>query len=418
MKTPYSTRIPVLEFIMILFVIFLSACGGNSGNTSAPATPAAPEKLTFSGIGNLGIFDPSITLDSNSGRLWMSYSSINSSPNYSSSVYWAVSTRLAYSDDDGISWQDAGVVVSPTIERTDFGPDTSASINIPASSEGIWQSEMSSLVYDSHPSTPVDERWKLIWVQYLHAKNVSYFADYSWIAMKMASTPTGLAAATTVKLFGGAGLKANNTNTGAPIYSPVAGAPAILLNGGITNTVGPAVSELNLCIYAEPGLHATASAIYMAIYCADAVTSPVTEYIVSFRCNSPCDMANAASWTYLGRTLSPTDAQAATGDHHYQAPAWAEKDGKTYLIVTTVNTTSASRYNGCRVYEFTDIDNNQLRRNGGQLVEVGRVTGNANTHHGACSAYKNLSGGILLSQFGTLGTADTFTIYKSQVNLP
>jgi hypothetical protein len=402
------------RFVIILFIIFLSACGGKN---HAPADPVA-EKLTFSGIGDLGIFDPSITLDSSSGRLWMSYSSINTSPNYSSSVYWAVSTRLAYSDDDGASWQDSGVVVSPTIERTDFGPDNTASVPIPSDSNGIWQSEMSSLVYDSHPSTPASERWKLIWVQYLHAGSTSYFADYSWIAMKMASTPTDLASAPTVKLFGGAGLKANNTNIGPPVYSPVASAPVIQLNTGITNTIGPNVSELNLCIFAEPGLHATANDLYMIIYCADAVTNPVTEYIVSFRCNSPCTMTNAANWTYLGRTLSPTDAQAATGDHHYQAPAIVEKSGKTYLIVTTVDTSSGSRYNGCRVYEFTDINNNQLRRSGGQLVEVARVTGEANTHHGACAAYKNLSGGILLSQFGTLGTADTFTIYKSQVSLP
>lgn len=415
MSVPYSGRIHITHFTAILLIIFLSACGGGKGNApSDPISPVAPaaEKLTFSGIGDLGIFDPSITLDPSSGRLWMSYSSVNTSPNYSSSVYWAVSTRLAYSDDDGLSWQDAGVTVSPSIERTDFGPDNTASIAIPSASNGIWQSEMSSLVYDSHPSTPASERWKLIWVQYLHAASTSYFADYSWIAMKMASTPTGLASASTVKLFGGAGLKANNTNTGSPVYSPVAGAPVIQLNTGITNTVGPNVNELNLCIFAEPGLHSTASSVYMAIYCADASTSPVTEYIVSFRCNSPCNMTNAASWTYLGRTLSPTDAQAATGDHHYQAPAWLEKNGKTYLIVTTVDTTSGSRYNGCRVYEFTDVDNNQLRRNSAQLVEVSRITGEENTHHGACADYNNLKGGVLLSQFGTLGTADTFTIIK------
>lgn len=124
MSVPYSGRIHITHFTAILLIIFLSACGGGKGNApSDPISPVAPaaEKLTFSGIGDLGIFDPSITLDPSSGRLWMSYSSVNTSPNYSSSVYWAVSTRLAYSDDDGLSWQDAGVTVSPSIERTDFG---------------------------------------------------------------------------------------------------------------------------------------------------------------------------------------------------------------------------------------------------------------------------------------------------------
>lgn len=406
----------MVRTVVILLCVFMTACGRSS--PPPPQASSAAEKVTISGSGNLGIFDPSVTLDSTSGRLWMSYSSVNESSNYLSTVYWAVSIRLAFSDDDGKTWQDAGVDVSPAIERTDFGPDTSTATIIPTGSNGIWQSEMSSLVYDAHPSTPAAERWKLIWVQYLHAGSTSYWADYSWIAMKTASTPMGLETASTVKLFSGAGLNANHANTGTPVFSPVAGAPSILLNNDITNTIGASVSELNSCVFAEPGLHAKASSIFLSVYCADASTTPATEYIVSFRCNSPCTMTDAASWTYLGRTLTPADAQAATGDHHYQAPAWVEKNGKTYLIVTTVNTDTTSRYNGCRVYEFMDVNNNLLRRNTGVLVEIARVTGDANTHHGACADYNTLSGGILLSQLGILGTSDAFKVYKSQVNIP
>lgn len=86
--------------------------------------------------------------------------------------------------------------------------------------------------------------------------------------------------------------------------------------------------------------------------------------------------------------------------------------------MTPVNTTSGNGYNGCRVYEFSDLDNNLLRRSNGQLVEVARVDGDANTHNGACSAFNGLDGGILLSQFGARGTPDAFMIYKSQVSLP
>ncbi len=95
-----------------------------------------------------------------------------------------------------------------------------------------------------------------------------------------------------------------------------------------------------------------------------------------------------------------------------------EKNGKTYLIVTPVDTTSGDRYNGCRVYEFTDINSNQLRRNNGKLVEVARIDGEANTHNGACDAYGELEGGVLLSQLGAERTANSFKIYKSQVSLP
>ena len=193
----------------------------------------------------------------------------------------------------------------------------------------------------------------------------------------------------------------------------------IQLNTDLTQTGGAAnLADLNLCIFAEPGLHATDSGVYLAIYCADASTMPLTEYLVYFRCNSPCSITNAASWEYLGRLLTPADAQAATGDHHYQAPALVEKNGTTYLLVTSVDATAGARYNGCRVYEFTDINSNELRRDTGSLVEIGRIDADVGSHHGACDTFSGLDGGILLSQFNVANTADKFTIYKSQVSLP
>ncbi len=405
-------------------LLSLSACGGGGSDTPPPGTPA-PEQLTITGSpGDLGMFDPSVTRDPGSGRMWMSYSSVNTSPNYASTVYWGVSIRLAYSDDNGVTWQDAGEI-SPAVERTDFGPITVSPKlpAIPALSFGIWQSETSSLVYD--PGAPTNEKWKLIWFQYLHANQTSYFGDYGWISMKMASTPQGLAAATPVKLFGSAGLQAGNDNTGTPLFSPVAGTPQIQLNTDITQTPGgPDPAELNWCVFLEPGFLATSSTLYMSIYCADTssipITTKVTEYVVHFSCDSPCNITNAASWKYLGRLLTPADAQAVTSDHHFQAPALIEKNGKTYLTVTPVDTTvvDQERYNGCRIYEFVDINSNQLLRSGGNLVELGRVYGDTGTHHGACDTFNGLSGGLLLSQLKTPGTADMFSIYKSQVSLP
>ena len=293
--------------------------------------------------------------------------------------------------------------------------------DIPKDSQGIWQNETSSLTYD--PAAPADERWKLIWHQYLNANLTSYFVDYGWIAMKTASTPAGLATATPVKLFAGAGLQADNVISTAPVFSPIQGPPAIQLNTDLTqSSAGADLANLNYCIFVEPGLHATNDALYMAIYCADASSIPttglITEYVEYFRCNSPCNMNSASNWEYLGRLLTPADAKAATGDHHFQAPALTEKDGKTYLLVTPVNTTSGERYNGCRIYEFSDINSNQLRRNNGQLIEAARIDGKADTHNGACAAFSGLQGGVLLSQFEATGTTDTFKIFKSQISLP
>lgn len=403
--------------ISLFMLFFLSACGGGGSGSGFGVAPT-PERVTFAGAGDLGIFDPSVTRDPGTGRLWMSYSSVDTSIYYLPTIYWAVSVRLAFSDDNGVSWQDAGVVAAPNVE-TLVGPMTEAhpTGSIPANSPGIWQSETSSLIYD--PSAPLAERWKLIWHQYLNANLTSFFADYGWIAMKTAATPAALAVAAPVKLFGGAGLQPDSSITVAPVFSPTGGVPAIQLNTDLTQAaVGADLADLTLCVFAEPGLHATNNAVYLAIFCADAATMPVTEYLVYFRCASPCDMTSAAGWEYLGRLLTPADAQAATGDDHYQAPALVEKNNVTYLLATPVDTTVGNRYDGCRVYEFTDVDTNALLRNNGQLVEVARVNGEAGTHNGACAAYSGLDGGILFSQFEEASTTETFKIYKSNVGLP
>lgn len=410
-----------LPVLLLFSTITGCSSGGNSGGSGDEILPD-PEQIVLSGAGDLGIFDPSVTRDPATGRLWMSYSSVSTSSYYDPSVYWGVAIRLAFSDDDGATWTDAGITVATNVEVI-VGPLTEANpdADIPANSQGIWQSETSSLIYD--PSAPANERWKLVWHQYLNANLTSFFVDYGWIAMRMADSPMALASATTVKLFGGAGLQADSSLTGSPVFSPVGGAPAIQLNTDLSQAaVGANLTDLNLCIFAEPGLYATTNAVYLAIYCADASTvmseGKVTEYLEYFRCLSPCNMTNAMSWEYLGRLLTPADAQDATGNHFYQAPAIVEIDSVAYLIVTPVDATTDERYNGCRVYQFTDIDTNQLQRNGGNLLEITRVDGSDGTHNGACAMYPGLAGGILLSETGTFGTQNSFQIFKSQIGIP
>jgi len=165
-------------------------------------------------------------------------------------------------------------------------------------------------------------------------------------------------------------------------------------------------------------LHATNSAVYLSVFCAE-VGPTTTQYVEHFRCASPCDIDNAASWVYLGRVLTPADAAAAAGRDHFQAPAIVEQNAKTYLIVTPVDVTSANRYDGCRVYEFADIDTGELARDGeDELIEVQRVSGKTGTHHGACAAFDGLQGGIIYSQFDPARAPETFRIYKSQLSLP
>jgi len=399
-------------------LIMLNSCAGGSGGSSFSGAPS-PTRVTFTGAGDLGIFDPSVTRDPSDGKLWMSYSSVQTSPSYSPSVYWAVSIRLASSSDNGVTWQDEGLLADKA--ETTFGAMTIPEGNVTAGDKGIWQSETSSLIYD--PMATPGEEWKLIWFQYMHANSISYFASYSWIAMKTAPTPAGLIGAAAVKLFGGAGLAVDNDNTATPVFSPIGTTPLIQLNTGLSNVAAAAtLADLDLCVFAEPGLHATTSAVYLAIFCADASTIPatgsITEYLEYFKCASPCDMTDATKWEYLGRLLTPTDAQAATGDDHFQAPALVEKSGKTYLIVTPVDTSVGNRYNGCRVYEFTSVDSNQLVRNAGNLVEITRVDGNTGTHNGACANQVNMADGILFSEFDPTVSPETFRIFQSNVKIP
>ncbi len=408
----------VLKAMVLLLV--LAGCGGSSESSNPDAgNPAVPERITFADGGALGIFDPSIAQDPNTHRLWMSYSAVDASRyNYPTDLYWSASIRLAFSDDSGDTWQDAGVVVADFTEPVVGGPTMDVTPPAPLidyPSAGIWQSETSSLVYD--PGAPPAERWKLIWFQYLNADLVSYFLDYSWIAMKAAATPLDLASATPVKLFGGFGLQADGEITGDPVFSPIGTPPAIRLNADLTRAApGADLDHLDVCVFAEPGLHATGSGLYLSMFCAD--LSIPDEFIVAFRCPSPCTMTDPAAWEYLGRVLTPADA-AVIGRDHFQAPAFVTQNNKTYLLATPVDTTAGNRYDGCRAYEFADVDTGTLLVDGGgQLLVVQRVDGKAGTHHGACEAIDGLQGGIIYSQFEPDGVPETFRLYKSQVSLP
>ncbi len=404
--------------LLIVFTLLTGSCGGSGGGGSTvDNTVNISERVTFAGTGTLGIFDPSVTRDPADGRLWMSYSSVEASTFFVTNQHIGVGIRLAFSDDKGVTWTDAGIDVVTFSDNT-VGPLPSANamLNIPAGSDGTWQSETSSLVYD--PGAPANERWKIIWHQYLIANGTSYFVDYSWLAMKMAATPLELATAPSIKLFGGLALNTAGEDTIAPAFSPTGGAPAIQLNTDLPASIGFDVSELNNCIFAEPGLMATSTALYAAIHCAQIIPLPTTVYTILLKCASPCSVTDANAWEYKGRLLTPADATVIS-HQHYSAPELVDIAGTYYLIATPVDTSSgADRYDGCRVYQFTDLDLGLLSRSNGNLLEVQRVDGTANTHNGACSYHSDLSNGIMYVQHDEPDPPEIFKIYDSLVDIP
>ena len=171
-------------------------------------------------------------------------------------------------------------------------------------------------------------------------------------------------------------------------------------------------------------------ALYLAMFCSDVISTQ--ESIVLFRCASPCSMTDAVAWEYLGKLLTPDDAAVNTRHDHYQAPDIFEHNGRTYLLVTPVQeetteietetgpaTETISYYDGCRLYQFADIDTGALlREDSGVLLEAQRVRGEAQTHHGACSAIDGLLGGIIFSQFEVDNPPDKFRLYKSNLHAP
>jgi hypothetical protein len=405
---------------MLLILAFswnvLIACSSNSPSAPADTKPPATE-ITFSGVGSIGIFDPSVAYDPNTMRLWMSYSYVEPSIYFNTDQHFGVGIRLAYSDDEGQSWTDAGVTVSEFSDVT-VGPlpSVNPALDIPAASHGTWQSETSSLVYDAN--APVNQRWKIIWHQYLKANGTSYFVDYAWIAMKMAATPMELATVSPVKLFGGIYIQAAGESSGAPAYSPIAGPAQIALNTDISNSmVGADPNELDLCTWGEPGLFADTTGLHLVINCQYLNGTSVDAYVVMFSCDDPCDMTQANNWTYKGRILSPADA-SKIGYRNYSAAEISRQGSTHYLIVTPVRDVAESAYDGCRVYQFDNFNNASLLANIDGFVEVLRYDGLTNVHNGACSAHEQMTPGILHSQFRDDSPPVLFHMQQTNVSVP
>ena len=378
-------------------VLLLISCSGSSsgGGSGAPA-PASPERIVFAGVGAHGIFDPAIAFDPGNGRLWMSYSAVDPSVSWPTQNFDVVSTRLAYSDDNGNTWTDTGSVVNNFQDVTlPLAPPNDA---------GTWTSEVSQLIYD--PGAIASERWKLLWHHYLNINNSRHF-EHGWIAMKMASTPENLAAAPEIKLFGGYLYDTGNNTAGGNSRSPVGGAPLIQLD----TALDPA---LNSCVFTEPGMYATSGALYLSLLCVH--LSDSNRLIVLFKCASPCNTGSAASWSYLGTVLQKSDAVAFGFDTGFSASGMFESAGSIYLVATPVRTAGApwpDYYSGCRVFRFANIDSALLQKSGPQPTLVGSVDGVPGTFNGACAFHVSAGGGgMLVSELNT-SVIDKFRILMS-----
>ena len=382
--------------------LFLAGCSGSSPASTGPT----PERITFANVGARGIFDPSIALDPGSGRLWMSYSAVDPSAMWPANVN-VVATRLAYSDDNGQTWtgSNSGALIN------DFSDVTLPST--PPDNAGTWVNEVSQLIYD--PAAIAAEKWKILWHHYLLINNVRHF-EHGWIAMKTAGTPEGLAAATEIKLFGGY-LYDSANDTPAPsgtTLSPVGGAPLIQLDTALN-------SALNTCVFSEPGMYATNSALYLSLLCVHLgninTTTDDNHLIALFKCTSACNTGSA--WSYLGTALQNSDAAALGYDTGFSASGMFETVGSVYLVATPVQTAGApwsDYYSGCRIFRFANIDSAQLQMSGAEPALISSVNGTAGSFNGACAYHASATmSGMLFSEVNPSVT-DMFQISKSHIN--
>lgn len=399
------SRIPlVLCGPVLLGVIFMF---NNCSKSLSPATASgsgtqSSTQILFPGVGSHGIGDPSLAQDSTTSRVWMTYSAVDPSPTWPTINTNVVSTRLAYSDNQGVTWTDSGSVVNSVVEHS--------MPLVTAAPDGSWINETSQLVYD--PGASTGQHFKLIWHHYLlagiggaHPASAPQFQD-SWLAIKMADSPEQLASATEIKLF------ASNTNnyydtnasiSGSPIYSPVSGDPAIWLN--------VALPALGSClVFSEPGMYATSSALYLTTTC----STGADNWVVLLKCSSPCNVTSASSWTYI--TTLFNDAAAATYgfDTGFTASSLFEgNDGNVYISVTPQQTSGAlwpNYYEGCYVFKFSNIDSGSVG-----TTPVKQIAGTSGSFNGACAYNKASSTGVMYMQVNT-NVTNEFQVFSSGIN--
>jgi len=397
MSRSVSVRLALIFLIGITAATL--ACGADEGNA------AAARQSLFAGGGSRGVFDPSVTEDLATGRLWMSYSSFD----VSSHSRWGIGLGIAYSDD-GETWHDVGAVQKfADVTVGPFAATEAGEIAVDAQSRGTWQNETSTLVYDK--DAPSAQRWKLFWHQSLWVDDQPRYASYGWIALKMADTPENLARATPLKLFTGYMARTAGESDSAPAVSPLPQPAAIQLDRRDP--------QLGACVFGQPASITARDGLYLALDCAWLGTRPQL-HTVLLRCAYPnCNVTDAASWTVVGRLTDPRDGSQL--DEKYQGlggTALAEKDGHYYLLATPV-TSSGDRYDGCNVYRFENLTQGKLeRQRRGKLVVTRAVHGIADSHHGACAAHARLKGGILMSQIMSTAAPRIMQIRRSAVDLP
>ena len=366
-----------------------AAAGGvDSGALCATTTGSFPRPLELPGTEPNGVFDANLARDPASGRLWMAYSGVTGPAGSG-----FVSTHLAYSDDDGITWCDQGTVNPATPVAESDQPSRVAG------PEGHWNHEVPALGYDAE--APAERRWTLVWHRYLHVADDDPTTDdrrfeYGWIAIRSAATVPGLMTAPERKLF-----------SSRAYHVPEVEAFNEAIAGGSPEKRWDVDADLGSClVFTEPGILAAGGNLYVAMFC--------------FRSQQEQDVVLVAfshaggAWSYRETLLTTADAvdinPALIG---FNAPDLYTVGASTRLIVSP----ASEAYLGCIEYEL-DLAAGALVDSNGDgpdpLLAIGKNPDSGVFQTGACSYQEGITTGIVLGdtyfsgvQFRLVATGQT-----------
>lgn len=264
-----------------MFVLILSCNGSGVAVTENPQIPGYPLRIDIPGVGENGIFDPALVEDE-AGQIWMSYSEVNFSP--ITPELYHIQTRIAASKDDGMTWEDRGLIIPAQAVR--LPPPNQ---DFPA----VWEQEVARLIFN--PYAPASQRWQIIRLQYLRFydrdqdSSIPLF-EHSWIAWKDAPAPEGPWSSER-KLFSGS--LYDEANDGDAI-----GAPEFRLDRLFSSN-----AALGSClVFTEPGAFVTEDGVYISLKCA---TSDEGGKIVLLRCDHDLQACD-----YRGNFLSDNEASS------------------------------------------------------------------------------------------------------------
>lgn len=320
----------------------------------------------------------------------MSYSVVKPSPEVGT-VLNHISTHLAYSDDRGHNWIDAGRIVNLA---------TAVALPPPHNHlAAVWEHEVPAIVYDPHdvPS----RRWKLLWHRYLRVYDQSRpvsvpLFEHGWVGLKTAPAPRGQWSRER-KLFAGAIYNRVNDVTIGP--------PELELD-----KLFPGQRDLGNCLaFTEPGMLADAEGIYVSMKCA---AGKAGGKVILLKCAH-----DFASCDYRGTFLSDSDARHY-GDRYsgFSATELVRKNGRVFLLVTPTED-PGELYRGCLAFEIRSLETATLYQRSGSPKVILRVVGDAGSINGACGYTPGSDrSGVIYGQYFH-GLRPAFRLFRSGRNL-